>query len=116
LAATVAVVGMWLPWFRSGAAERNSFGFFRAAQTLGIEWVTPFRVVWFLVPVLLPLSVALLGFRARRAGLGVLAVIGLVLGGAGGLSLLSFGSAAGSAASTIAGTCCMVLGVVALRR
>lgn len=111
----VAVGSMWLPWFWSGNASRNSFGFFRAAQVLGIEWVTPFRVGWFLLPVLLLVALALLGFGARRSGIAGLVVLGLVLAPAGGLSWVGMGPASGSAASTIAGSCCMVLAVLALR-
>jgi hypothetical protein len=113
---TLAVGGMWLPWFRSGSAPRNSFGLFRAAQVLGIEWITPFRVAWFLLPVVLLVAVALIGFRATRSGALLLAALGLILALAGILSVDAFGSAGGSAGSAGAGMCCMVLGAVGLRR
>ena len=87
VAAAISVGGMWLPWFRSGAADRNSFGFFRAAQLLGIEWVTPFRVAWFLLPVLLPLGVLLLLMGAHRSASALLVILGLVLAVTGVLSL-----------------------------
>lgn len=116
VAGTLAVGAMWLPWFRSGSAERDSFGFFRAAQVLGIEWITPFRVAWFLLPIVLLVAAALIGFRAHRPGAALLAVLGLILAAAGGLSVDAFGTAGGSVASAGAGACCMVLGVVALRR
>lgn len=113
---TLAVGGMWLPWFRSGSTPRNSFGLFRAAQVLGIEWITPFRIAWFLLPVVLLVAVALIAFRATRSGALLLVALGLVLALAGILSVDTFGSAGGSAASAGAGLCCMVLGVVGLRR
>ncbi len=112
--ALVAVVAMWGPWFRSGSAERNSFGFFRAAQTLGIEWVTPFRIAWFLLPVVLAAATALLLFGARRTGLVVAILLGVVLGVAGALSVAGFGALWGSGAATLAGGCTTVLGCVAL--
>lgn len=111
----LAVGAMWLPWFRSGSADRNSFGFFRAAQVLGIGWITPFRIGWFLLPIALLVAAALVGFRARRTGAGVLAGLGLILAVAGGLSARTFGSATGSTASILAGSCCMVCGIIALR-
>ncbi len=74
----------WLTWTRSGSADRNSYGSLRAAQRLGIEELTPFRVVWFCVPVVALTVVVLLlaGFRRSALGLGAL----------GGLVLLTFGA------------------------
>lgn len=113
--AALSVGGMWLPWFSSGASDRNSFGFFRAAQLLGIEWVTPFRIAWFLLPVLLPLALLLLLLGAHRSGLAVLVLLGSVLAVTGALSLLAFGLANGSAAAAVAGGCTTVLGIAGVR-
>lgn len=81
----VGVVSAWLTWTVSGSATRNSYESLRAAQRLGIEQLTPFRVVWFLVPVAVLATVVLLagGFR-RAAGL-VGTVAGLVLAAFGGV-------------------------------
>ncbi len=115
LAGATAVGAMWGPWFRSGSADRNSFGVFRAAQALGIEWVTPFRLAWFLLPVLLPLAVALLVFGARRWSAAVLVLLGLVLAVMGGLSLAGFGLLWGGVAATVAGTCTTLLALAMFR-
>ncbi len=104
LVASVAVLGMWGPWFASGSALRNSFGFFRAAQVLGIEWVTPFRVAWFLLPIVLAAALALVVFGARRSGLGLLLGLGAVLAIAGWLSVSAFEARLGSTVAAAAGT------------
>ncbi len=104
LAALVAVLGMWGPWFASGSASRNSFGFFRAAQVLGIEWVTPFRVAWFLLPVVLAVALALVIVGARRSGLVLFLGLGAVLAVAGWLSVSAFDARLGSTVAAAAGT------------
>lgn len=114
LAAAVAVGAMWGPWFASGSATRNSFGLFRAAQILGIEWVTPYRVAWFLLPIVLAAAAALLVFGAQRTGLVVLGALGLALGAAGGLAAFGLEAHWGSVASAVAGACTMVAALVTL--
>ena len=115
-AGSVAVGAMWLPWYYSGSIPRNSFGFFRAAQVLGLERITPFRIAWFLLPSALLVAVALIGLGARRSGLVIVIGVGLILAAAGALSSLGLGPAPGSAASSVAGTSGMVLGIAAFRR
>ena len=115
VAGVVAVGAMWGPWVRSGSADRDSFGVFRAAQVLGIEWVTPFRVAWFLLPVLLPLAVALLAFGARRWSAAVLLLLGLLLAVFGGLAVAGFGFLWGGGAAAVAGTCTTLLAVAMFR-
>jgi len=114
LVASVAVIGMWGPWFASGSATRNSFGFFRAAQVLGIEWVTPFRVAWFLLPIVLAAALALVVFGARRSGLGLLLGLGAILAGAGWLSVSAFEARTGSTVAAAAGTGTVVAAGAAL--
>ncbi len=41
-----------LGWTVSGSKVRNSYETFRSAQRLGLDQLTPFRVLWFLVPVI----------------------------------------------------------------
>ncbi|MEL6981094.1 MAG: hypothetical protein AAFO29_01590 [Actinomycetota bacterium] len=106
--AAVAVGAMWGPWFASGSATRNSFGLFRAAQVLGIEWVTPYRVAWFLLPTVLAAAAALIVFGARRTGLVVLGVLGGVLGAAGVLAATGLEAQWGSTVSAGAGLCTVV--------
>lgn len=114
LIAAVAVLGMWGPWFASGSATRNSFGFFRAAQVLGIEWVTPFRVAWFLLPILLAVGLVLVVFGARRSGLLVLLGLGAVLAATGALSVTAFDARPGSTLAAAAGTGTVLIALVAL--
>jgi hypothetical protein len=103
---------MWLPWFSSGSAGRNSFAAFRAAEILGIGWVTPFRVFWFLLPIVLLASglAWLLGFN-RPAALGV-TTIGAILSLSGVVALASLGLEVGSTAAVSAGLCTTLLGVL----
>ncbi len=112
--AAIAVAGMWGSWFASGSAPRNSFGFFRAAQVLGIEWVTPFRVAWFLLPIVLGAAVALVAFGARRSGLGLLLGLGAILATAGWLSVSAFEARLGSTVAAAAGTGTVLAALVAL--
>ena len=107
----VMVGAMWLPWFTSGSAGRNSFAMFRAAQILGIETITPFRVVWFLLPVLLLAVGALYVFGLTRAASVALALLGAIFVILGIVALSALGTHAGSAAATVAGLCTIVLAI-----
>jgi hypothetical protein len=68
---------------------------FRTAQRLGLEGLTPFRLVWFLLPVICSLGVALalLG-RIRAAAL--LFVIGGAIAVATGVAVVGSDQRAGS--------------------
>ncbi|MEM9132459.1 MAG: hypothetical protein AAF962_11365 [Actinomycetota bacterium] len=101
--AALAVAAMWLPWFRSGEAAKNSFDAFRAAQILGIEWVSPFRVVWFLVPVVVLAAGCLLAFRRRGWAAAAVLVASVLLAAFGVLALVSIGVFPGSVVATVAG-------------
>lgn len=67
LGGLAGVGSAWLPWTLSGSAERNSYESLRSAQRLGIEQLTPYRVVWFLVPVAVLATIILLVSRLDRA-------------------------------------------------
>jgi hypothetical protein len=74
------VVALFLPWARSGEVQRNSFELVRSAERLevGVPWVGPLAVVWFLIPAGAGLALLLLGVgRTVPAALLALAV-GLV--------------------------------------
>jgi hypothetical protein len=114
MAASLAVAGMWLPWFRSGESARSSFAAFRAAQLLGIEWITPLRILWFLLPVVLLLALLSLAARYPITGLGLLIGLGLILALGGASFVFLIGPEIGSAAAAIAGACTIVLAVAAL--
>jgi len=87
LAAVVGALAGWPTWTLSGSATRNSYASLRAAQAVGIDQLTPFRVVWFLVPVAAAAMVLLLVAKATRSAgvVGLLAAVVLV--GFGGVVL-----------------------------
>ncbi len=74
-----SVVVAWLPWFRSGQETRNSYEALRSAQRLGIDQLTPFRVVWFLVPVAALAAIGLLALTHRRSAAAVVGATGVVV-------------------------------------
>lgn len=94
---TVAVAGAVLqlvvgqmPWMRTGAETRNSYELFRSAQRLGLDDLTPFRVVWYLLPVAtLSVGLCLASKRRRLAGLIVAAQSLVVI--AGGIAVWAVG-------------------------
>ncbi len=88
-AMVLGAISGWLTWTVSGSAERNSYASLRAAQRLGIEQLTPFRVVWFCVPVAALGLVVLLLARRRDLALISGGIVGLVLIGFGGAVLLT---------------------------
>ena len=114
LAGVIAVGSMWLTWFTSGSANRNSFAMFRAAQILGIESITPFRIVWFVLPVLLLVAAALYLFGLWRTASATLAGLGAAFTVFGLVALTSIGTFAGSAAATVAGLCTIVFSIPGL--
>lgn len=105
------VGAMWLPWFTSGSAGKNSFAMFRAAQILGIETITPFRVVWFLLPVVLLAIGVTYVFGLTRPASAALALLGAIFVILGIVALSALGTHTGSAAATVAGLCTIVLAV-----
>lgn len=115
LATSVAVA--WLPWVRSGASTRNSYEALRSAQRLGLDGFTPFRVIWFLVPVLAAASILggfLVSTRALGAGAGV---VGGILIAAGVAALLSPADLhVGAYVSVVVGAWALAAGLVLARR
>lgn len=75
-------VGAFLPWVRSGASSRDSFGVVRAARRLGVVDSDALRTalaLWYLVPLMAAVVVLLLALRRERSA-GVVAVaFGLVV-------------------------------------
>ncbi len=116
VAAVVAVGAMWLPWFTSGSAGRNSFAMFRAAQLLGIESITPFRVLWFLLPVVLLAAAALFVFGLQRSASAALVVLGAALVAVGWVAFSAVGAHVGSAAATAGGLCTIVFAIPGLSK
>lgn len=87
------VVGQ-LAWMRTGTADRNSYELFRSAQRLGLEELTPFRVVWYLLPVAtLAFGLCLASRQRRMAGL-VVALQSVVVVAAG-IAVWAVGPGAG---------------------
>lgn len=105
-----------LGWVVSGAKVRNSYETFRSAQRLGLEDLTPYRVVWFLVPVLtLGIVLAVLGKRLRLGG-ALLFAQGLTVG-AGGFVVLTSSVPTGSGpwAAMVLGGVGLLVSLLALR-
>ncbi len=84
-AAVFGALAGWPTWTVSGSATRNSYASLRAAQALGIEQLTPFRVVWFCVPVAAAALMVLLVIRSTRsaAAVGLVTAVVLVFFGGG---------------------------------
>lgn len=114
--AALTVGAMWLPWFRSGSAGRNSFALFRAAQLLGIDWITPLRVFWFLLPVIFLCGVATAAFELPRLAAGIMGLVAIILSIGGALILVGVGLESGPAAAAALGLCTTVCCALGLRR
>lgn len=102
-----------LEWVHVGASSRNSYELFRSAQRLGLGELTPFRVVWYLLPVVaLTFALALAGRRTRIAGvlLGGQSVVVAVAGLA--VQLVGADAGAGSKLAIPLGAAGLVAGAV----
>ncbi|WP_189211051.1 MULTISPECIES: hypothetical protein [Actinokineospora] len=89
-----AIVGMCLPWLRSGAVLRDSFEFAGVIQTLGflrgqaLEWLL---MVWYgLIPAMV-LGVGLY-LVSRRAAATFLLLVAIILGTIAGVARVEAGS------------------------
>lgn len=89
IAAAVGAFAGWPTWTISGSATRNSYASLRAAQVLGIEQLTPLRVVWFVTPVASAAVVLLLVAGAFRSASAVGLLTAAVLLSFGGGVLLT---------------------------
>jgi len=89
LAAFVGALAGWPTWTVSGSATRNSYASLRAAQVIGVDQLTPFRVVWFCVPVAASAIGLLLIARATRSAAALGLLMSIVLLGFGGVVLLT---------------------------
>jgi len=89
VAAVVGAFAGWPTWTVSGSATRNSYASLRAAQAIGVEQLTPFRVVWFCVPVAVAALALLLVLRATRSAAFVGLAIAMVLAFFGGSVLMT---------------------------
>ncbi|GAA4421742.1 hypothetical protein GCM10023148_22610 [Actinokineospora soli] len=89
LGLVTAVVGMFLPWLRSGAVLRDSFEVVGVIETLGflrgdaLEWLL---YAWYALVPVITLSIAAYALGARRVGatFALLAtiILGTIAGGA----------------------------------
>ena len=108
----LGVISGWLTWTISGSAERNSYASLRAAQRRGIEELTPFRVVWFCLPVVALGLVVLLLAEWRRPALISAAVVGVVLIGFGSAVLLTpVASGVGPWLSCVSGASAVIVSI-----
>ncbi len=92
------LVSAQLEWVRSGSAGRNSYQMFRSAQRLGLDQLTPFRVIWFLLPVLCLGAVLMAGLARPLLTALFLAAASVVSLGVG-VAVLASGRAAGPGAT-----------------
>lgn len=72
--AAILAVSAFLPWFRIGARERNTFELAGALKRLGVDgWPGTALRLWPLMPLLLAIGVALvlLGYRRLGAAAGI---------------------------------------------
>ncbi len=88
------VLAMQLEWVRLGSAGRNSYEMFRSAQRLGLDQLTPFRVVWFVLPVLCLGAVLTVGLDRRGTAAFFLGVASTISVGVG-LAVVTSGAGAG---------------------
>lgn len=113
----LAAIGVaWLPWVRTGSRNRNSYEVFRSAQRLGLEELTPLRVLWFVVPVVAAAAV-LAGVASQTRLFGLLAAFVGVTVAIAGLVVTISGAGAGIAPLLAVGVglAAMVSGVLLVR-
>jgi hypothetical protein len=111
-----AVAVPWMEWVRTGSAVRNSYEVFRSAQRLGLEELTPIRVLWFLLPVLAVAGsfFGVLGWYRWFAA--VATFVGLVIGGAGlAVALSTAGAGAGPWSAVAIGVCALGVSIWLVR-
>lgn len=116
LSAAAAITSMWLPWLRSGATTRTSFEVFRAAQIFGFDQLTPLRVLWYVLPVLVICCFLLLSSGLVKTGAIGLLLAGLLYGLAGLLAARTAGVLVGSALGAVAGLLMVVQSGLSLKR
>ena len=101
--AAAMAASMWAPWLMAGTATRNSFAVFRALQAVGLDHLTPIRVFWFLLPVLLG-AVALAAVVGRLTGAGFgLGIVAAIVSIAAWAAVTGGSSAWGAQATLISG-------------
>lgn len=107
-------VGM-MEWVISGSISRNSYSSFRAAQTLGLDELTLFRVLWYLVPVFTAaIFFALSGKWVRLAAILLLVQSIIVAAGGAGVLAVSVPVGNGPIVSVVSGVLSAVWCAVAL--
>ncbi len=111
----VSVAASLLGWTVSGSKVRNSYETFRSAQRLGLDELTPFRVVWFLVPVVcLAVLVAVATRMLRLAGILLIAQC-LVIASVGLVVIAApLPTASGPFVALVSGVVGIAIGFVAL--
>ncbi len=111
----VSAAASLLGWTVSGSKVRNSYETFRSAQRLGLDELTPFRVLWFLVPVAaLAVLVTVMAQMNRLAG--ILLILQCVIIASVGLVVIAapLPTASGPFIAIFSGMAGIVAGFVAL--
>ena len=117
MSSLVSAAASLLGWTVSGSKVRNSYETFRSAQRLGLDELTPFRVLWFLIPVVALAVLAAIAARMLRLAGGlliaqclVIAIVGLVVIAA------PLPTASGPFVALASGVVGIAVGLVAVRK
>jgi hypothetical protein len=103
----LAAISLFLPWFRSGSVNRNSFEMFElrgiVEQLYNIRYLELLRAIWVLLPMAFALAVLLLALSKARSGIVILSFDMLILSITASLVIYHFGFMAGPATALTAG-------------
>ncbi len=115
MSSLVSAAASLLGWTVSGSKIRNSYETFRSAQRLGLDELTPFRVLWFLVPVLALAVLVAVAARMNRLA-GVLLIVQCLLIASVGLVVIAapLPTASGPFVALVSGLVGIIVGLVAL--
>ncbi len=104
-----------LGWTVSGSKVRNSYETFRSAQRLGLDELTPFRVLWFLVPVVAFAVLVAVATRMLRLGGALLIAQCLVIASIGLVVIAApLPTASGPFVALVSGVTGIAVGFVAV--
>ena len=113
LGLVTAVVGMLLPWLRSGAVLRDSFELAGVIQTLGFLRGDVLELLlygWFALIPVITLSIAAYALGARRVAATFVLLVTIILGTIAGGARVEAGSGEGSVGITATGPTVSLIG------
>ncbi|ASR36446.1 hypothetical protein BAY61_17140 [Prauserella marina] len=106
LGLAVAIAGAFLPWFYSGAVERNSFqavGLVDHFELLDNAFAAPLLRGWVALPLISTVCVALYALRILRTAAAIVTVLSLLIGTVAALALVQGSGEAGMVGVTTIG-------------